>query len=329
MSVLVCGGAGYIGSHCVKTLVEKGEDVVVVDSLATGHRASVHSGAKFYELNISNIPEMEAIIKENNVDSCIHFSAYSLVGESVEKPLDYFKNNFCATCNLLTALNSTGVKHIVFSSTAAVYGEPDLEIIPEDAPTNPINPYGESKLAMEKMIRWNANATGMTYVALRYFNVAGAAQDASIGEDHRPETHLIPVALKSILSGKKMYVFGDDYPTPDGSCVRDYIHIDDLIHAHILALDHLKSGGISSVYNLGYSHGYSVKQILDGVGEVLGIDFKYEVGERRAGDPAILVADATRIKKELGWQPKHDDLKDIIQSAYNWHSTHPGGYGDD
>lgn len=326
MAVLVCGGAGYIGSHCVYELIEKGEKVVVVDNLLTGFKSSVHKDAIFYEGDIRDLDFLNRVFKEQEIDSVIHFAANSLVGESMTVPLKYFGNNVYGTEILLKAMVENNINKIVFSSTAAVYGEPESVPIKETDPTNPTNPYGETKLAMEKMMKWVDLAHGIKYVSLRYFNVAGAHPTGLIGEMHNPETHLIPLVLQVPLKVRdKIMIFGDDYKTEDGTCVRDYIHIMDLINAHLLALEYLRAGNDSDIFNLGNGMGFSVKEIIDASEEVTGQDIKKEMGERRAGDPATLVASSDKIKQVLGWEPKHADVKDIIQSAWNFHKNHNQG----
>lgn len=326
MAVLVCGGAGYIGSHCVYELIEKGEKVVVVDNLLTGFKSSVHKDAIFYEGDIRDLDFLNRVFKEQEIDSVIHFAANSLVGESMTVPLKYFGNNVYGTEILLKAMVENNINKIVFSSTAAVYGEPESVPIKETDPTNPTNPYGETKLAMEKMMKWVDLAHGIKYVSLRYFNVAGAHPSGLIGEMHNPETHLIPLVLQVPLKVRdKIMIFGDDYKTEDGTCVRDYIHIMDLINAHLLALEYLRAGNDSDIFNLGNGMGFSVKEIIDASEEVTGQDIKKEMGERRAGDPATLVASSDKIKQVLGWEPKHVDVKDIIQSAWNFHKNHNQG----
>jgi UDP-glucose 4-epimerase len=326
MAVLVCGGAGYIGSHCVYELIEKGEKVVVVDNLLTGFKSSVHKDAIFYEGDIRDLDFLNRVFKEQEIDSVIHFAANSLVGESMTVPLKYFGNNVYGTEILLKAMVENNINKIVFSSTAAVYGEPESVPIKETDPTNPTNPYGETKLAMEKMMKWVDLAHGIKYVSLRYFNVAGAHPSGLIGEMHNPETHLIPLVLQVPLKVRdKIMIFGDDYKTEDGTCVRDYIHIMDLINAHLLALEYLRAGNDSDIFNLGNGMGFSVKEIIDASEEVTGQDIKKEMGERRAGDPATLVASSDKIKQVLGWEPKHADVKDIIQSAWNFHKNHNQG----
>ena len=329
MAILVLGGAGYIGSHAVDQLINKGYEVVVVDSLFTGHKAAVHEKAKFYEGDIRNKEFLNNVFEQETIDGVMHFAAFSLVGESVEKPLMYFNNNVYGMQVLLEVMKEHDVKHIVFSSTAATYGEPEVVPISEDMPTNPKNPYGESKLMMEKMMKWCDNAYGMKYVALRYFNVAGAKSDASIGEDHNPETHLVPIILQVALGQRdSLKIFGDDYATPDGTCIRDYVQVEDLIAAHILALEYLKAGNSSDAFNLGSNDGYSVKEMLDAARVVTGKEIPAEIVPRRAGDPAQLVASSEKARNILGWTPEYTDIKEIIRTAWNWHVSHPHGYED-
>lgn len=329
MAILVLGGAGYIGSHAVDQLINKGYDVVVVDSLFTGHRDAVHQDAKFYQGDIRDKAFLNDVFEQETIDGVMHFAAFSLVGESVEKPLEYFNNNVYGMQVLLEVMHGHDVKHIVFSSTAATYGEPEVVPIAEDMPTNPKNPYGESKLMMEKMMKWCDNAYGMKYVALRYFNVAGAKADASIGEDHDPETHLVPIILQVALGQRQaLKIFGDDYDTPDGTCIRDYVQVEDLIAAHILALEYLKAGNDSNVFNLGSNNGYSVKEMLDAAREATGKEIPAEIAPRRAGDPAKLVAASEKAKTVMGWEPAYTDIKEIIRTAWNWHVSHPNGYDD-
>lgn len=326
MAVLVCGGAGYIGSHCVYELIEKGEEVVVIDNLLTGFKSSIHKDAIFYEGDIRDIDFLNKVFKEEDIDSVIHFAANSLVGESMTKPLKYFGNNVYGTEVLLKAMVENNVDKIVFSSTAAVYGEPESVPIKETDRTNPTNPYGETKLVMEKMMKWVDMAHGTKYVSLRYFNVAGAHPSGLIGEMHNPETHLIPLVLQVPLKIRdKIMIFGDDYPTEDGTCIRDYIHIMDLINAHLLALDYLRAGNDSDIFNLGNGRGFSVKEIIDTSEKVTGLNIKRETGSRRPGDPAVLVASSDKIKKVLGWEPKHPNVEDIIQSAWNFHKRNNQG----
>ena len=329
MAILVCGGAGYIGSHTVYQLINKGEEVVIVDNLQTGHRSALNPKAKFYEGDIRTSEILDKIFTENKIEAVIHFAANSLVGESMQKPLLYFNNNVYGMQILLESMVKHKVDKIVFSSTAATYGEPERVPILETDRTLPTNTYGETKLTMEKMMRWVSLADGVHYISLRYFNAAGALEDGSIGEDHHPETHLIPLILQVPL-GKRDHItiFGDDYDTPDGTCLRDYIHVLDLAEAHILALEHLRKGGESDIFNLGSGKGFSVKEMIETAKKVTSKDIKVEMGERRAGDPAKLIASAEKAHRILGWTPKFDDVEIIIKTAWTWHSKHPNGYMD-
>ncbi|MGM0171607.1 UDP-glucose 4-epimerase GalE [Enterococcus sp. AZ140] len=327
MTILVLGGAGYIGSHAVDQLIEKGYDVAVVDNLLTGHRQSVHTDARFYEGDIRDKEFLRGVFQKETIEGVLHFAASSLVGESVEKPLVYFNNNVYGMQVLLEVMHEFDVKRIVFSSTAATYGEPKESPITEESPTNPKNPYGESKLMMEKMMKWCDEAYGMRYVALRYFNVAGAKNDASIGEDHTPETHLVPIILQVALGQREsLAIYGDDYDTPDGTCIRDYVQVEDLIAAHILALEYLKAGNESNFFNLGSNKGYSVTEMLEAAREVTGRDIPAKIAPRRAGDPSRLVASSEKARAILGWAPEYTDVKEIIKTAWAWHESHPNGY---
>lgn len=329
MAVLICGGAGYIGSHNVKAFTQRGEEVIVVDSLETGHRASVPEGIKFYHADIQDSEALDKIFSENQIEAVVHFCAYSLVGESMEKPLKYFDNNVGGMISLLEAMQAHSVKRIIFSSTAATYGEPKKVPILETDPTIPTNPYGESKRIMEKMMNWVDRLHGIRYVSLRYFNVAGAWHDGSIGEDHKHETHLIPLILQVPL-GKRDHItiYGDDYPTQDGTCIRDYIHVEDLARAHLLALEYLRNGGESEIFNLGSGDGYSVMEMINAARKVTGHPIPAQLGERRPGDPAKLVADSSKAQRVLNWKPEIVRMEDIIATAWKWHSSHPNGYGD-
>lgn len=329
MSVLVLGGAGYIGSHMVRRLLDQGQDVVVVDNLVKGHRAAVAPEAKFYQVDIRDKKALSEVFEKENIDAVVHFAAFSIVPESVAEPLMYFDNNTAGMVTLLEVMKDFDVKKIVFSSTAATYGNPVNIPIKETDPQNPINPYGESKLMMEKMMAWADSAYDIKWVALRYFNVAGAIDDGSIGEDHGPETHLVPIILQA-AAGQRDYIemFGDDYNTPDGFNVRDYVHVVDLADAHILALDYLAKGNKSAQFNLGSATGFSVKEMVEAAREATGVNIKAKVGPRRPGDPDILVADSTQAREVLGWQPKFDNVKDIIKTAWNWKEKHPNGYDD-
>jgi UDP-glucose 4-epimerase len=326
MAVLVTGGAGYIGSHAVAALLEKGEQVVVVDNLYQGHRAAV-LGGKLYEGDLRDAEFLAGVFRENDIDGVIHFAANSLVGESMKDPGKYYHNNVYGTLCLLEQMQKAGVSRIVFSSTAATYGEPERVPIDEYDRTVPTNAYGETKLSMEKMIGWFDVAHGIKYVSLRYFNAAGAHESGKIGEDHSPETHLVPLVLQVALGQREFIsVFGDDYGTEDGTCIRDYIHVSDLADAHILALERLRQGGESGIYNLGSGNGYSVKQVIDVSREVAGHPIPAKIEARRAGDPAVLIASSERARKELGWSPKREKLEDIVKSAWEWHRANPNGY---
>ena len=330
MATLVLGGAGYIGSHTVDRLIEKGEKTIVVDSLVTGHRQAVNKDAKFYQGDIADKDFMRQVFKENSdIDAVIHFAAYSLVAESMKKPLKYFDNNTAGMVKLLEVMNEFSIDKIVFSSTAATYGVPEEVPIKETTPQNPINPYGESKLMMEKIMRWADKAYGIKFVPLRYFNVAGAKPDGSIGEDHMPETHLLPIVLQVAMGKRdKLQIFGDDYNTPDGTNIRDYVHPLDLADAHILAVDYLKAGNPSTAFNLGSSTGFSNREILEAARKVTNKEIPAEIAPRRGGDPDVLVASSTKAREVLGWKPQFDDISKIIETAWKWHTLHPEGYQD-
>jgi UDP-glucose 4-epimerase len=324
MRVLVTGGAGYIGSVVTEELVKGGHEAVVYDSLYKGHREAVVSGAKFVEGDLMNVERLRATLRENGIEAVIHMAADSLVGESVEKPAKYYRNNVVAGLALLDAMIEEKVSRLVFSSTAAVYGEPEKQPIEETDPTNPTNTYGETKLAFEHALRWYDRAYNLRYASLRYFNAAGATR--ACGEWHDPETHLIPIVLQA-AAGRRSHVevYGDDYPTRDGTCVRDYIHVVDLARAHILALGVLEER--SRIYNLGCGgEGYTVNEVIETAREVTGREIKVRVGARRAGDPALLIASSERIRSELGWQPSMQSLRVIIESAWAWMQEHPEGY---
>ena len=327
MSILVLGGAGYIGSHTVYELISAGRDVVVADNLVTGFRAAVHPKAKFYQADIRDRKAMDQLFEQEDIEGVIHFAASSQVGESMTNPLKYYDNNLCGTACLLQSMVAHGVDKIVFSSTAATYGEPERIPILEGDRTEPTNCYGETKLAMEKMFSWTGRAHGLRYVALRYFNACGAHPNGLIGEAHQPETHLIPLILQ-VPNGQreKISVFGDDYDTPDGTCIRDYIHVCDLAQAHILALDYLMAGGKSDVFNLGNGVGFSVKEVIEVARKVTGHPIPLEIAPRRAGDPARLVASSEKAKSVLGWKPRYDSLDTIVSTAWAWHKGHPQGY---
>lgn len=329
MAILVCGGAGYIGSHAVRALLAKNKEVVVVDNMQTGHVEAVPENVKLELGDLRDKEFIDRVFKNNKIDGVIQFAADSLVGESMIVPDKYFENNVMGTMNLLNAMKKYGVKNIVFSSTAATYGEPKRVPIVETDETNPTNPYGESKLMVEKMLKWYDSAYGIKYTALRYFNVAGAYETGEIGEDHSPETHLIPIILQVALGKReKIGIYGDDYPTEDGTCIRDYVHVMDLVNAHILALDRLAKGNDSAIYNLGNGEGFSVKEVIEAARRVTKHPIPAEVSPRRAGDPARLVASSEKAIKELGWKPKYSSLEDMIATAWKWHKNNPEGYND-
>lgn len=329
MRILVLGGAGYIGSHTALELVKAGNEVVIADNLVTGYRKAIPKGAKFYEGDLRDFDFLNKLFQQEKIDAVIHFAAYSLVGESVTNPLKYYDNNLCGTKVLLEAMVKNNVDKIVFSSTAATYGEPENIPILETDRTCPTNPYGETKLAMEKMFKWTAEAHGLRYVSLRYFNACGANESGTIGEAHNPESHLIPLILQ-VPNGKRetISIFGTDYDTPDGTCIRDYIHVTDLAQAHILAVQYLNNGGESDIFNLGNGVGYSVREVIETARKVTGHPIPATESSRRAGDPARRVASSEKAKSVLGWKPVHDSLEEIISSAWNWHKNHPNGYDE-
>lgn len=328
MAILVTGGAGYIGSHTVAALLEQGREVVVIDNLQTGHREAL-LGGKLYEGDLRDKLLLAKLFAENEIEAVIHFAANSLVGESMKDPVKYFDNNVYGTLCLLDAMDQANVRKIVFSSTAATYGEPEKVPIEERDPTRPTNVYGETKLTMERMMAWFDQVLGIKYVSLRYFNAAGAHESGKIGEDHRPESHLIPLIIQAALGQRpSIQVFGDDYNTGDGTCIRDYIHVSDLADAHLRAVDHLLNGGESDVFNLGNGQGFSVKEVIETVKQVTGRDFPVVISPRRAGDPAVLIASSDKARRVLGWNPTRNKLSSIIESAWQWHNSHPNGYND-
>ena len=328
MNILVTGGAGYIGSHTVRALAAaEGLTPVVFDNLSTGHAESVPEGVTLVKGDIHDIDFVAKTLETYKIDGVIHFAAYSLVGESMVDPAKYYTNNVEGTLHLLLGMQKAGVSKIVFSSTAAVYGEPSKTPIEEDFPHNPTNVYGRTKLVIEHMMRDFTNAYGLSYVALRYFNAAGAALDGTIGEDHNPESHLIPLILKTAQGVRDhIAIYGTDYPTPDGTCIRDDIHVTDLAQTHILAVQYLMNGGESDIFNLGNGIGYSVREVIETARAVTGHSIPAIETERRAGDPARLVASSEKARKILGWNPIHNSLEEIIASAWNWHKNHPNGY---
>ena len=325
-TILVAGGAGYIGSHMTVLLVKQGYEVVVVDNLRTGHWQSVKGAQKFCVGDLRDTAFLHRVFSENRIDGVINFAACSLVGESVVDPLKYYGNNVEGAVSLLTAMQTHGVDKIVFSSTAATYGEPEKQPIEECDRTEPTNPYGATKLAIENMLKWCDGAYGIRYVALRYFNAAGSDTEAGIGEDHEPESHLIPLVMKTALGQRDhIGIFGEDYPTPDGTCVRDYIHVKDLAEAHLLALEYLERGGSSDVFNLGNGTGYSVREIIDTARRVTSKEIKAVAEPRRGGDPSVLIASNKKAAEVLGWKPNRS-LEQIVADAWAWHSGHPNGY---
>lgn len=327
MGVLVTGGAGYIGSHTVYELMKTQRQVVVYDNLSKGHRASVPHGVSLIIGDIRDEEKLIDTIRNYDIDTVIHFAADSLVGDSMQEPAKYYENNVVATLALLNTLRKGGTNRIVFSSTAAVYGDPENWPIDEGMPVIPTNVYGRTKVVIEGILADFSRAYGLKYVSLRYFNAAGAIEGGVIGEDHAPETHLIPLVLKTALGQREAIdIYGTDYPTPDGTCIRDYIHVSDLAKAHVLALKYLRAGGESKIYNLGSEKGFSVREVIETSRALTGIDFPVNEKERRTGDPAILVASAARIRQELGWTPVYSDIDAIIRTAWEWHKNHPHGY---
>ena len=326
-NILVTGGAGYIGSHVVKELLRQGYQPTVLDNLQTGHRRAIKD-AHFIEGDLSNQDKLKEIFRSNSIHTVMHFAADCLVGESVENPFKYFNNNVKHGLQLIEILNEVNVKMIVFSSLAAVYGEPGKIPIPEEHPCLPTNPYGETKWILEKVLNYFYESGKLNYVSLRYFNAAGADPEGELGEDHFPETHLIPLALKAALKGNSIPIYGTDYDTPDGTCIRDYIHVTDLAHAHILALQRLEEGQKSGIYNLGNGNGYSVKEVIEAARRVTGKKISSIESPRRQGDPARLVASSEKIRGELGWAPKYPELETIVETAWKWHRDHPNGYGN-
>lgn len=327
MKVLVCGGAGYIGSNMTAMLTEQGYEPIVYDNLSKGHAAAVKD-AKLIKADLADYDTILKTLKQEKIEAAMHFAAFIEVGESVAEPLRYYENNFCNTLNLLKAMAEAGVEKFVFSSTAAVYGMPKTVPITEDLPKLPINPYGQSKWAVERMCHFQSLTGKLRYAALRYFNACGSGRNGTLGENHNPESHLIPLIIAAAMGKREdIKIFGTDYPTPDGTCVRDYIHIEDLCSAHLLALKKLEDE-TELVYNLGNGKGYSVRQVIETVKKVSGKDFKVIETDRRPGDPAVLTADATKAINELGWKIKYPELETIVKTAWRWHNEHPDGYMD-
>lgn len=327
VNTLVVGGAGYIGSHCVRQLQAAGHHPVVLDNLCYGHREAVASSVPFYQADLGDFETVCKILQDEKIELVMHFAAFTAVGESVVDPLKYYDNNVAKTISLFRAMEASGVSRFVFSSTAAVYGEPDECPIVETAAKKPINPYGQSKLDIENVLSWMCKSKGWSASVFRYFNAAGAAEDGRIGEDHTPENHLIPLAIKAAQGLRPaLKVFGDDYPTEDGTCLRDYVHVDDISRAHIAVFERLMEPGNFLEYNLGTGTPSSVKQVIDTVSKVSGLEVPYEMAARREGDPAVLYANSLKVQSELGWQPQVNDLESIIASAWKWHQSHPQGY---
>jgi UDP-glucose 4-epimerase len=329
MKVLVVGGAGYIGSHCVRQLRDAGHKPVVLDNLVFGHRQAVASDIPFYDCDLGDYDSVAHILKNEKIDLVMHFAAFAYVGESVTEPRKYYENNLVATLRLLEAMLDNGVKKFVFSSTCATYGEPETLPMLESLPQAPINPYGQTKLDVENCLKAFSQAYGLSFAAFRYFNAAGAAEDGSIGEDHDPETHLIPLVFDAATGRREnIKIFGTDYSTPDGTCLRDYVHVDDLSRAHIAVFDKLEQPSVGLFYNLGTGRPISVREIIDAVQAVTGLNVPIIEAGRRAGDPPALFADSTKAQKELGWQIQHTNIQSIIASAWKWHKSNPNGFSD-
>ena len=327
MNVLVIGGAGYIGSHCVRQLANAGHHPVVLDNLSYGHRQAVAGNVTFYFGDLGDRKLVADILRKESIELVMHFAAFAYVGESVTEPLKYYENNSAKPVQLLLAMKDAGVRKFVFSSTCATFGIPKEMPIHENLPQAPINPYGQTKLDVENMLKACAKAYGLSFAAFRYFNAAGAAEDGAIGEDHKPETHLIPLAIAAAAgTGKPLSVFGDDYPTPDGTCLRDYVHVDDLSRAHIAVFNKLEKPGTGLFYNLGTGTPASVLEIIKAVESVTGLKVPYTMGPRRPGDPPALYADSRKAVGELGWKVKFPEVRGVIETAWKWHKSHPKGY---
>lgn len=326
MNVLITGGAGYIGSFMVKSLLERGDSVVVLDSLERGHRGAIDEKVKFIQGNILDQETVEKVFVENQFDAAIHFAGYISMAESMKNPGIYFHNNTLGSLNLIETSVKYKIKSFIFSSTAGIYGNPTKIPIPEDHANNPTNPYGESKLMVEKILSWYGKIYGLSFACLRYFNAAGASLDSNMGESHDPETHIIPLAVKAALENSEFILYGNDYNTPDGTCIRDYIHVIDLVESHLLALDKLGKGGgglpagrQGFFYNVGTGQGHSNKEIIDMIKKISGVDLNIKISSRRPGDAEVLIADSTKIKNELGFNPRYSDLETIVKTAWEWH----------
>ncbi len=317
--VLVTGGAGYIGSVTAHLLTRRGYGVVIVDDLSRGYEHNVQ-GLPFHQLNLLETGALSDLLNREPVDAVIHFAAHSMVGESTRKPESYFLNNDGGSASLLTAMIQANVKRLVFSSTASVYGTPETVPIPEDHPLDPVNPYGESKVLVERMLKWMDSCSGLRSIALRYFNACGADPESGLGEEHEPETHLLPLLIRAVVSGTPLTIFGNDYPTPDGTCIRDYIHVADLAEAHVAAIEKLLAGGPSDVFNVGTGVGQSVLEVMRALEQVTGRQVPYQIGPRRDGDPPVLVANSDKLKGTLGWKPKFTEIKDIVATAWQFAS---------
>ena len=329
MIFLVTGGAGYIGSHTIRELLARGHEVVALDNLSRGHRKALEIlGVPLLKVDLRDEPAMHEALKSRPFDGVVHFAAYCAAGESVENPGLYFENNVAGTSNLLNAMVAAGVKNLVFSSSCSVYGQPDRLPVTEEFDRHPESPYGESKYLCERMLPWFEGAHGLRAVALRYFNASGSSLDSLVGDDSRPATRLIPRVMKSILKGGGVSIFGEDYPTRDGTCIRDYIHVLDLASAHIQSLDYLAAGGKTDFFNVGVGVGYTNREVVETIRRASGIDFPVVMAARRPGDPAEVYADNSKVKRALGWEPTHSDLETIIRSDWAWHSSHPDGYRD-
>lgn len=327
MKVLVVGGAGYIGSHCVRQLLAAGHRPVVLDNLVFGHRQAVDAEVPFYQCDLGDRTTVGEILKKESIELVMHFAAFAYVGESVTDPRKYYENNFVATLRLLETMLDHGVNKFVFSSTCATFGVPETLPLTEDLPQAPINPYGQTKLDVENCLKSFARAYGLSFAAFRYFNASGAAEDGRIGEDHKPETHLIPLVIDAATGRREnIKIFGTDYPTPDGTCLRDYVHVDDLSRAHIAVFDKLAEPGVEYFYNLGTGRPNSVREIIEAVEQVTGLTVPVVEAERRAGDPPALYADSSKACRELSWEIRYTDVKDIIATAWRWHKAHPDGF---